>query len=291
MSTSAPASFDRRTVSPINRRATDLASLLNGPSPSPSPIFTPTASGPPRSLSDLLQPSDKLTDVRPIHRPHPPRSTTGDDSRQKHQTPSIPNGQFTFNVPHDFPARPQYSNPPPSIASPTRSPILSVPSRPSTSSSVTPATPSHPTTKPSPTVSVKCLSIVEEQPLPTSPSAATMPPPPVPQKQSTVSYKPRPSARLVPLTPQEIQFYNDPEQSRRGWFSLSKKRKRSLADPGDSKRSKVAESIMQHCVCFPPGFPEWPDLMSTLRRCTSRGRKGYAPRLPNNWPKKFQQLD
>ncbi|KAF9646841.1 hypothetical protein BDM02DRAFT_3099229, partial [Thelephora ganbajun] len=58
-SASTPAPFDRRTVSPINRRATDLATLLNGPSPSESPLFTPTASRPPRSLSDLLQPSEK----------------------------------------------------------------------------------------------------------------------------------------------------------------------------------------------------------------------------------------
>jgi hypothetical protein len=90
-------------------------------------------------------------------------------------------------------------------------------------------------------------------------------PPPVPQKQTVVSYKPRSSSRLVPLTPQEIKFYSDPEESRRGWFSLSKKRKRSLADQGDSKKSKVAESIMQHCVCFLQFFPEWPDLISTLR--------------------------
>jgi len=248
---STPASLDRRTVSPINRRATDLATLLNGPSPSESPHFTPT-SRPPR-LSDLLQPSEKLSDVRPIHRPHPPRSTsarTKDDLCQDQLTPSMSNGQFTFSVPQDFPTRSQFSNPPPSIASPTRSPIFSVPSRPSTSSSATPATPSHPTAKPSPTVSVKCLTIVEDQP-PTALSApaTTMPPPPVPQKQSTVSYKPRPSSLLVPLTPQEMQFYSDPEKSRRGWSNLSKKRKRSLADEGD-ERSKDAESIRQHCVCF-----------------------------------------
>ena len=251
-STSTPVSFGQRTVSPINRRATDLATLLNGPSPSESPIFTPTASRPPRSLSDLLQPSEKLTDVRPIHRPHPPRSTaprTSEDPSQPQQTTSISNGQFTFSVPQDFPTRPQFSNPLPLTASPTRSPIFSVPSRPSTSSSVAPVTPSHPTAKPSPTVSVKCLSIVEEQPLPIPPAqATTMPPPPIPQKHLTVSYKPRPSSRLVPLTPQEIHFYNDPEQSRRGWFSLSKKRKRSLADERDSKRSRDAESIRQHCV-------------------------------------------
>lgn len=287
-STSTPASFDRRTVSPINRRATDLASLLNGPSPSEPSLFSPTASGPPRSLSDLLQPSEKLTDARPIHRPHPPRSMTSDDPCQ---TSSIPNGQFTFSVPQDFPTRPHFSNPPPPTASPVRSPIFSVPSRPSTSSSVNPATPSRLTAKPSPTVSVKCLSIVEDQSLPTPPAATIMPPPPVPQKQLSVSYKPRASSPLVPLTPQEIQFYNDPEKSRRGWFSLSKKRKRSLADQGDSKRSKIAESIMQHCVCFPPFSSEWPDLIlhfSTLRRCPPGGRKGYAPRLPNNWPQKLQ---
>jgi len=248
-SASAFASFDRRTVSPINRRATDLATLLNDPSPSESPLFTPTASRPPRSLSDLLQPSEKLSDVRPIHRPHPRTTTasTRDDTHRTQQTPSISNGQFTFSVPQDFPTRPQFSNPPPSTASPTRSPIFSIPSRPSTSSSVTPATPSHSTAKPSPTVSVRSLSIVEDPPLPSP--AATMPPPPVPHKPTTVSYKPSPSSRLVPLTQQEIQFYNDPEKSRRGWFSLSKKRKRLLADQGD-KRSRDADAIMQHCVCF-----------------------------------------
>lgn len=286
--TSTAPPFDRRTVSPINRRATDLASLLNGPSPSESPLFTPTASGLPRSLSDLLQPSEKLSDVRPIHRPHPPRSTTSDDSYRTRQTHSVPNGQFTFSVPQDFPTRPQSSNPPPPTASPTRSPIFSVPSRPSTSSSVTPATPSHPTTKPSPTVSVKRLSIVEDQPLPAPLPTATMLPPPVPQHQSTVSYRPRSSSRLVPLTPQEIQFYNDPEKSRRGWFSLSNKRKRPLADQGDSKRSRDAQSIMRHCVCFPPFFPEWSDLISTLRRSPPGGRKSHAPRVPNNWPQKLQ---
>lgn len=244
-STSTPSSFDRRTVSPTNRRATDLATLLNGPSP--------TASRPPRSLSDLLQPSEKLSDVRPIHRPNPARSTTRtvDDSCQSQPTPSISNGQFTFSVPQDFPTRSQFSNPPPPTVSPTRSPIFSVPSRPSTSSSVTPVTPSHSTAKPSPTVSVKCLSIVEDQPQLTSPPPArTMPPPPLTHKQSTVSYNPRSSSRLTPLTPQEIQFYNDPEKSRRGWFSLSKKRKRSFVDEGESKKSRDSEVIMQHCVCF-----------------------------------------
>ena len=250
-SASTSASFDRRTVSPINRRATDLATLLNGPSPSESPLFTPTASRPPRSLSDLLQPSEKLSDVRPIHRPHPPRATTtttSDDTYQTQSTSSIPNGQFTFSVPPDFPTRSQFPHPPPSTASPTRSPIFSIPSRPSTSSS---ATPSHSTAKPSPTVSVRSLSIFEDASLPPPLPAATMPPPPVPQKSTTVSYKPRPSSRLVPLTPQEIQFYNDPEQSRRGWLSLSKKRKHSLADEGDGKKSTDAVTIMHHCVCSP----------------------------------------
>ena len=252
-SASISTSFDRRTVSPINRRATDLATLLNGPSPSESPFSTPTASRPPRSLSDLLQPSEKLSDVRPIHRPHPrtTATTASDDSYQSQPTSSISNGQFTFSVPQDFPTRLQFSHPPPSTASPTRSPIFSVPSRPSTSSSATPATPNRSTAKPSPTVSVTSLSIVEDTPLPPPPPAATMPPPPVPQKPTTVSYNPRPSSRLVPLTPEEIQFYNDPEKSRRGWFSLSKKRKRLLADEGDSKRSKDIDKIMQHCVCFP----------------------------------------
>jgi len=265
-STSPP--FDRRTISPINRRATDLATLLNDPSPSESPLFTPTASRPPLSLSDLLQPTEKLSDVRPIHRPYPPRMTatsTSDDSYQSQSTPSISNGQFTFSVPQDFLARPQFPHPPPSTASPTRSPIFSIPSRPSTSSSVTPATPGHSTAKPSPTVSVRSLSIIEDPPLPPPPPpAATMLPPPVPQKSTTVSYKPRASSRFVPLTPQEIQFYNDPERSRRGWFSLSKKRKRSLADEGDSRRSKDTRTIMQHCVCF-PRFAGVVDLTPTLR--------------------------
>ena len=252
-SVSTPASFDRRTVSPINRRATDLATLLNGPPQSESPLFTPTASRPPRSLSDLLQPSEKLSDVRPIHRPHPRPTaiTTSDNSHQTQSAPSISNGQFTFSVPQDFPTRAQFSYPPPSTASPTRSPIFSIPSRPSTSSSVTPATPSHSTAKPSPTVSVTSLSIAEDIPLPPPPSAAAMPPPPVPQKQTTISYKPRPSSQLVPLTPQEIQFYNNPEQSRRGWSSLAKKRKRLLTGEGDSKRPRDSDAIMQHCVCFP----------------------------------------
>ena len=255
-SASTSTSFDRRTVSPINRRATDLATLLNGPPPSESPLVTPTVSRPPRSLSDLLQPSEKLADVRPIHRPYPRTivTTTSDDSHQTQSTPSISNGQFTFSVPQDFPMRSQFSHPHPPTASPTRSPIFSIPSRPSTSSSVTPATPSHSTAKPSPTVSVTSLSIAEDTPLPPLPSVAVMPPPPVPQKQTTISYKPRPSSRLVPLTPQEIQFYSDPEKSRRGWFSLAKKRKRSLADEGDSKRSKDSDTIMQHCVCFPRLF-------------------------------------
>jgi hypothetical protein len=250
--TSASTPFDRRTVSPINRRATDLATLLNDPPQSESPLFTPTSSRPPRSLSDLLQPSEKLSDVRPIHRPHPrtTATSTSEDLHQTQPTSSISNGQFTFSVPQDFPTRAQFSHPPPSTISPTRSPIFSIPSRPSTSSSVTPATPSHSTAKPSPTVSVTSLSIAEDI-LPPPSSAAAMPPPPVPQKQTTISYKPRPSSRLVPLTTQEIQFYNDPEQSRRGWFSLAKKRKRSLADEGDSKRPKDSDAIMHHCVCFP----------------------------------------
>lgn len=247
---STSASFEQRTVSPISRRATDLATLLNGPSPSESPLFTPTASRPPRSLSDLLQPSEKLSDVRPFHRP-PPRTTTStsDDSYHTQPTSSISNGQFTFIVPQDFPTRPQFSNPPPPTVSPTRSPIFSVPSRPSTSSSGTPATPSRSTAKPSPTVSVTSLSIAED-PLP----PATMPPPPVPQKSAPVSYKPRQSSGLVPLTPQEIQFYNDPEKSRKGWLSLSKKRKRLLADEGDSKKSRDTGVIMHHCVCFSSVF-------------------------------------
>ena len=251
-SASTPTSFDRRTVSPISRRATNLATLLNDPPPSESLLFTPTASRPPLSLSDLLQPSEKLSDVRPIHRPHPRilATTTGNHSHQTQSTHSISNGQFTFSVPQDFPTRPQFSHPPPSTASPTRSPIFSIPSRPSTSSSVAPATPSHSTAKPSPTVSVTSLSIAEDTPLPPPPSTVTMPPPPVPQKQTAISYKPRPSSRLVPITPQEMQFYSDPEKSRRGWFSLAKKRKRSPTDEGDDKKSRDSDAIMQHCVCF-----------------------------------------
>jgi len=253
-SASASASFERRTVSPISRRATNLATLLNGPSPSESPPFIPTAPRPPRSLSDLLQPSEKLSDVQPIHRPllRTTTTSTSDDSYQTHPTPSISNGHFTFSVPQDFPSRSQFSHPPPpSTASPSRSPIFSIPSRPSTSSSVTPATPGNSTARPSPTVSVRSLSIAEDSPLLLPPPpAVTMPPPPVPQKSATVSYKPRQSSRLVPLTLQEIQFYDDPEKSRRGWFSLSKKRKRSLADEGDSRRSRDAGTIMHHCVCF-----------------------------------------
>jgi hypothetical protein len=248
-SASASASLERRTVSPINRRATDLATLLNGPSPSRSPLSATTASRPPRTLSDLLQPTDKLSDVRPIHRP-PLRATTSsttDDSHQTQLTPSISNGQFTFSVPQDFPTRPQFSNPPPSTTSPTRSPIFSIPSRPSTSSSGTPATPGHSTVKPSPTVSVRSLSLAEDLPLP-PPQTVTMRPPPVPQKSTAVSYTPRPSSRFAPLTPQEIQFYGDPEKSRRGWSSL--KRKRSLSEEGDSKRSQDTGAIMHHCVFF-----------------------------------------
>ena len=250
-STSASAFFER-TVTPISRR-TDLAALLNGPSPSGS-SFVPTTSRLPRSLSDLLQSSEKLSDARPIHRPSLRTTTTNtrDDSHQAQSTPSISNGQFTFSVPQDFPTRPQFLNPPPSTTSPTRSPIFSFPSRPSTSSSGTPATPGQSTAKPSPTVSVMSLSIAEEPPPP--PPATTMLPPPVPQKLTPVSYKPRPSSRLVPLTPQEVQFYDDPVKSRRGWFSLSKKRKRSLADEGDSKRSKDTGTIMHHCVCSSPVF-------------------------------------
>ena len=213
-SASTSTSVDRQTVSPISRRATDLATLLNDPSPSESPLFTSTGSRPLRSLSDLLQPSEKLSDVRPIHRPHPRTTTTAnDDSRQTQPTSSISNGQFTFSVPQDFPTRPQFSQPPPSTVSPTRSPIFSIPSRPSTSSSVTPATPNHSTAKPSPTVSVTSLSIVEDIHLPSQSPATTMPPPPVPQKSSAVSYKPRPSSHLVPLTLQEVQFYGDPERA------------------------------------------------------------------------------
>lgn len=249
-SLSTSASVDRQTVSPISRRATDLATLLNDPSPSESPYFIPTGARLPRSLSDLLQPSEKLSDVRPIHRPHPRViTTTNDNSRQTQPASSISNGQFTFSVPQDFPTRPQFSHPPPSTASPTRSPIFSIPSRPSTSSSATPATPNHSTAKPSPTVSVTSLNIVEDVP-PPQPPATTMPPPPVPQKSSTVSYKPRPSSRLAPLTLQEVQFYNDPEKSRKGWLSLAKKRKRSLVDEGDGNRSRDTDTIMQHCVCF-----------------------------------------
>jgi hypothetical protein len=259
------------TGSPISRRATDLSVLLNEPLTytaasglTDSPLFTPTtASRPPRSLSDLLQPVDPLPDKLGHLEPFQRSPFSISNTPSKH--PFVANYPFTFTVsdphPHHVqepPSTPLSDNPSPTPP-PAHSPIFTSSSRPSTSSS----TPGHVPMKRSPVILNR--SPVAQQHIPPStpvpvvskPAAMAPPPPPplLPPKTSTLPYKPRhrvspPTSVLTPLSPQEIEFYNDPNKSRLGWSQLAKKRKRDPNDDGSitaAKKSKDMGIVVNHC--------------------------------------------